>query len=51
MSKEKLLKCLRRLKKSDDTENAHWEADEALLEFIDDADIMIAYKAIAKWYA
>lgn len=34
-----------------DPERDHGEADDALLEFIGDADITAAYNAIEKWYA
>lgn len=34
-----------------DIESAHYCADEALLEFIGDKEITVAYEAIEKWYA
>ena len=34
-----------------DPERDHGEADDALLEFIGDAEIAAAYNAIEKWYA
>lgn len=51
MTKEELLKKLRELQGSGDLESAHWNADEALIEFIDDPEIDEAYDLIAKWYA
>lgn len=35
----------------DDSEVAHSLADEALIEFIGDADIRMAFDNIIKWYA
>jgi len=49
--KEKLLNKLRKLQGNDDIENAHYDADSALLDFIDDKDINKEYLKIAKWYA
>ena len=51
MTRTKLLVLLRRLSKSDDPEEAHVNADDALIAFINDAEIADAYSAIAKWYA
>lgn len=34
-----------------DRESAHCNADEALLRYINDAEIMDLYEDIAKWYA
>ena len=51
LTKEALLELLRREAKSDDTEQAHAAADEALLDFINDPEIRAAYNAVPKWYA
>lgn len=48
--KQQLLTVLARLKGSD-PELAHARADDALLEFINDAEILAAFQAIEKWYA
>jgi hypothetical protein len=34
-----------------DPEAAHCQADEALLDFIDDEEVRAAFDAIRKWYA
>jgi hypothetical protein len=34
-----------------DAEAIHWEADRALLDFIDDKEIEKAFDALEKWYA
>ena len=34
-----------------DTETAHIQADRALLAFIDDPEITLAYNAVERWYA
>lgn len=46
-----LLRQLRKLAKSDDTEGAHCDADGLLLDYIGDPDIAEAYGNIEKWYA
>lgn len=46
-----LLDKLRNAATSGDTEGGHLDADQALLEFINDADITAAYEAIPRWYA
>lgn len=52
MTKEELLKKLAEIKKYDgDTEAAHGDADDALLEYINDEEISNAYNIIDKWYA
>lgn len=51
MTKEELIKRLKELPKSCDTETAHLNADNLLILYINDADIMEAYHAINKWYA
>ena len=35
----------------DDAEIAHEDADNLLLEYIDDIDIREAFKGITRWYA
>ena len=46
---------LRKADKNDDTEVAHFDADDALIEFIEaiteDAEIKELYNKIGKWYA
>jgi len=49
--RDTLLKRLRALKHSPDTEGAHAEADRLLVAYIDDREIRAAYRAIDKWYA
>jgi hypothetical protein len=51
MTKRKLLEILAGCERSPDTETAHADADDALIEFINDNDIKKAYEKIAKWYA
>ena len=51
MTKQELLRTLKRCAKSDDTEDAHARADDALVAFIADEEIAAAYAAVAKWYA
>lgn len=52
MSKDELLVKLKALHGDDlDSEAAHIEADEWLLEYINDAEISEAYNEIEKWYA
>jgi hypothetical protein len=50
MTKEKALRLLKALD-GKDQETAHMEADEILLQIIDDREIREAYEAIEKWYA
>lgn len=49
--KERLLKQLEKLSKSDDTETAHADADKLILNYLDDSDIKAAYEKIKKWYS
>ncbi len=49
--KEKLIEYLKELKNHCDTESAHIEADNLLLEYINDDEITEAFKDIDKWYA
>lgn len=51
LTKEELLTKLRELQASDDPEIAHHEADDALLKFIDDAEVTEAFVKIKRWYA
>lgn len=51
LKREYVLKSLRDLQSSRDTEGTHASADQLLLEFIDDAEIEEAYRAVPKWYA
>lgn len=51
MSKEELLKKLSDCAESDDTEAAHGDADDALIAYINDAEIATAYGMVHKWYA
>lgn len=52
-TKAELLKVLRNIKRTgNDTERDHQRADDALLAFIGDKEIIDAYNAIEpKWYA
>lgn len=51
LTKEELLAKLRELQAPSDPEIAHNEADDALLEFIDDVEVTEAFRKIKKWYA
>ena len=51
LKKEDLLKILKGLEASGDTESAHADADDALIDFINDPEITEAYEKIDKWYA
>jgi hypothetical protein len=52
MTREELLAKLKECTGDDvDKEMGHWDADQALLEFIADEDIAEAYQAVGKWYA
>jgi hypothetical protein len=42
---------LKKLQESNNREEAHLEADEILLQLIDDFQVETAYRAIAKWYS
>lgn len=50
MTKEELVKKLKKLGKSRDPEEAHVEADRLLIEFINDSDIEKSYQSIFKYY-
>ncbi len=51
MTKRQLLKLLRDLQTSNDTEVAHARADDLLLQWIADPAIAKAYLGIRRWYA
>lgn len=51
MTKEALIERLKTLAEWDDNEAAHIEADDALIEYIDDNDVKEAFDSIRKWYA
>jgi len=52
MTKEQLIQRLKDLAYDQlDEEMEHIDADNALLEFINDPEITKAYEAINKWYA
>ena len=51
MNKDTLLQALRALQDNDDYEVAHGEADNLLVEYINDPEIAEAYAKIGKWYA
>lgn len=50
-SRARLLKKLEECRQSGDREIAHCEADDALLEFINDDEVTEAFGRIEKWYA
>jgi hypothetical protein len=47
----RIIKELLDMAQSYDPESAHGQADDLLLEWIDDPDVTAAYNAIEKWYA
>jgi hypothetical protein len=52
MTKEELIKKLLKIAfEGSDEEHDHVEADDLLIEYINDSDIKEAYEAIIKWYA
>jgi len=51
MTKQELVEKLKSLQGDTDCEIAHGEADDLLLEFIDDKDVSEAFDKIDKWYA
>jgi len=51
MTKRELIRKLIECAQNHDTEEAHADADDALLEFIDDDEIATAYREVEKWYA
>jgi hypothetical protein len=50
MTKEELLEKLRSFN-TGDSEVDHINADDALLEFINDPEVTVAFEAIEKWWA
>lgn len=53
MTKQELLEILKKLEEREtyDIELVHIEADNALIEYINDPEIKKAYEEIPKWYA
>jgi hypothetical protein len=51
MEKKDLIEQLLKAAKSGDTEAAHGDADDLLIQYINDAEIKDAYEAVPKWYA
>jgi hypothetical protein len=51
MEKEMLIAELRKQQKINDKEMAHEEADQLLLDYINDDEIRAEYNLIDKWYA
>lgn len=51
MTKDELLTKLAECAADEDTEQAHLDADIALVEFIADEEVDTAYEAVRKWYA
>lgn len=51
MTKDELIAKLIELQSNGDEEAAHWDADEALIEFIHDDRVKEAFYGIGKWYA
>ncbi len=51
MTKDELIVALYRIAvANEDREQGHIYADKLLLEYIDDAEVTEAYRAIDKWY-
>lgn len=51
MTKEELIERLEALQQDGDTEYQHGEADDLLIEWINDPEVTEAYAKIKKWYA
>jgi hypothetical protein len=53
MTKAELITMLDKISNGslDDIEDNHAQADELLLEYINDNDVRVAYDAIMKWYS
>lgn len=51
MTREELLEVLTDCGESNDAEGAHADADQALLDFINDPEVTKAWEAIYKWFA
>jgi len=50
MDKKELIRNLNKLRKGNDVEHSHGEADRLLIEYINDEDIKKAYEKIQKYY-
>lgn len=50
LTKKELLHELKGCANFIDEENAHCEADNLLLRYIDDEEISLAFKDITRWY-
>lgn len=51
LTREEALERLKKAAEDGDTEAAHADADDVLLDLIDDPEIRAAYDAVDKWYA
>lgn len=51
MTKEELIAKLHEIREKSEREKGHMQADDALIEFINDSEITEAYESISKWYA
>lgn len=51
MTKEKLIEELKKCELNGDTECAHSNADDLIIEYINDPEIKAAYDAVDKWFA
>jgi len=49
--KAECIVALHQAERDKDTENAHMNADRALLDYIDDPEIREAYEDVPRWYA
>ncbi len=49
--RDRIIKRLKELENSSDTEIVHLEADRLLLELIDDSEISDIFNNLEKWYA
>jgi hypothetical protein len=51
ITREKLISRLKELGEESTSEEGHGEADDLLIEYINDPEIKEAYENIGKWYA
>lgn len=51
MTKEELIVKLKECSENGDLEQAHIDADDALLEYINDPEITQAFNSCEKWYS
>lgn len=51
IDRDLLLAILEQCENDGDQESAHYDADHALVRYLDDAEITLAYDKIGKWYA